>query len=55
MNKEEWLDRYTQRLENRGLTHKEATDTTIAGMGCHDYDKDPEIAADDELFYYADN
>lgn len=48
----EWCNRYTKRLEGRGLTAREAAMTFEGGITCHDYDDDPEMAADDELSYY---
>lgn len=53
--KSQWHARYVERLIGRGkLTYQEAKDALEAGMGDHDYDDDPEDAADTELGYGCD-
>lgn len=54
MTPQQWHKRYIERLVQRAkLTYGEAKDTLKAGMGEHDYDDDPEDAADEELSYWS--
>ena len=54
MDKEEWRQKYTDRLIKRGgYTGVEAIDAFLAGMGDYEYD-DPVDAADETLSYYGD-
>ncbi|KKK71831.1 hypothetical protein LCGC14_2909970 [marine sediment metagenome] len=53
MDKKEWHEKYMNRLMNRGLiTEKEAQDTLMAALEDHDYDDDPESAANTEMSYW---
>lgn len=51
MERVEWRRRYKNRLVERGLSPEEAEDI-LQPVG-DDYDCDPEMAADDELSYWA--
>jgi len=56
MNQEEWHKRYIAHLQKRGgLTRTEAEDTLKAGTGEHDYNDDPEDAANEEMSYWAND
>ncbi len=49
-----WKDRYVQRLEERGVEPELALSTFLAAEDEHDYNSDPEDAADFELSYWED-
>ena len=56
MTPEEWKERYIARLVVKAdFTYREAKDTLNAGMGEHDYDDNPEDAADEEMSYWTDD
>lgn len=53
MQKQEWKDKYIQRMVDAGLSKGEAEDDYNAGIDDHDYEDDPEMAADESLSYWA--
>lgn len=56
MKPKEWRERYIVQLQKRGeLTREQAEDILIAGMGEHDYNDNPEDAADAELSCWTDD
>ncbi len=56
MDKEKWHERYIQQLVDMGgINSYEATNILEDGMGDHDYNEDPEDAADTEMSYWTDD
>lgn len=53
MEKEEWKKRYIERLIERGLNKHIAEGMGESALEDWDSDSDPEMAADDELSYWA--
>ncbi len=53
---DEWKMRYMARILARcpSCTPKDAEEVYAGGIGCHDYDDDPEDAADDEVSNWTD-
>lgn len=52
-DKKTWQWVFVARLIDHGkFSLKEAVDNLFAGMNTHDYDSNPEDAADDELSYW---